>query len=126
MLTKRAFANISPTSHPERFQGQENKSTCRISTDESSRENQQMSSFSYSRTLFYNQTQEEKVLSRCLSHKIYEMFDMLLSSTKRNFQIIYNTTFFSGFHFGGVLKSYKQEYKDSNFLMLRSKVFPTH
>lgn len=94
LLIKRAFANISPTSYPERFQGQENKSTCRISTDESSRENQKMSSFSYSRTPFYNQTQEEKVLSRCLSHKIYEMLDMLLSSPKRNFQIIYNTTFF--------------------------------
>ena len=56
-----------------------------------------MSSFPYLRTLFYNQTQKEKGLSRCLSQKIYEMFDILLSCTKRNFKIIYNATFFQIF-----------------------------
>lgn len=83
-----------------------------------------MSSFPYSRTPFYNQTQKEKVLSRCVSHKIYEMFDRLLSSTKRNFKIIYNVTFFSDIHFGGVLKFYKQEYKEYNFLNVKKQRFP--
>lgn len=83
-----------------------------------------MSSFPYLRTFFYNQTQKEKVLSRCLSQKIYEMFDILLSCTKRNFQIIYNATFFSDICFGGVWKFYKQKYKDYNFLNVKKQRLP--
>lgn len=62
-------------------------------------------------------------MSRCLSYKTYEMFDMWLSSTKRNFQIIYNVIFFQ---ISPLEESRNliNNYKDYNFLNVKKKRFP--